>query len=66
MNRFSKHFRSSFHRIRDPLLIVDSDGLIRAANPAARDVLDFDEGEIFEMHGGSIDGSISTAPRFSV
>ena len=44
MNRFSKHFRSSFHRIRDPLLIVDPNGVIRAANPAARDVLDFDEG----------------------
>ena len=44
MNRFSKQFRSSFQRIRDPLLIVDSDGVIHAANPAARDVLDFDEG----------------------
>ena len=44
MNRFSRHYRSGFARIRDPLLVVDTGGVIRQANPAARDVLDFDDG----------------------
>jgi signal transduction histidine kinase len=44
MNRLSRHFRSGFTRIRDPLLVVETGGVIRHANPAARDVLDFDDG----------------------
>jgi signal transduction histidine kinase len=44
MNRLTRHFRSGFVRIRDPLLVVETGGVIRQANPAARDVLDFDDG----------------------
>ncbi len=44
MNRFSRHYLSSFEEIRDPLLIVDTDGLIRASNAAARATLEFDDG----------------------
>jgi len=40
MNRFSKHFQSSFEQIRDPLLVVDADGNIRDSNPVARAVFD--------------------------
>ena len=40
MRRFSKHFQACFEQIRDPLLIVDSDGHIRGSNTAARSALD--------------------------
>lgn len=45
MNRFSKHFQTSFEQIRDPLLIVDLAGNIRGANPAAQAVLDLGESD---------------------
>jgi signal transduction histidine kinase len=44
MNSYGRHIRSAFRRLRDPLIVVGSDGVIRAANPAARDVLDFEDG----------------------
>jgi signal transduction histidine kinase len=45
MRRFSRQFQSCFDEIRDPLLIVDGDGAIREANPAARSALDVGEHE---------------------
>jgi signal transduction histidine kinase len=50
MNRISRRYQSSFEEIRDPLLIVDAGGVIRASNPAARALLDFDDaGDIGDL-----------------
>ncbi len=45
MNRFSKHFQTTFEQIRDPLLIVDLTGNIRGANPSAQAVLDLGQND---------------------
>jgi signal transduction histidine kinase len=43
MNRLSRYLRTGFDRIRDPLIVVETGGVIRRSNPAARGVLDFEE-----------------------
>jgi signal transduction histidine kinase len=50
MRRFGKHFQTCFDQIRDPLLIVDTDGNIRRSNSAARSALDLgDAGRIADV-----------------
>ncbi len=56
ITRFGRRFRAIFEQIRDPLLVVDQEGIIHAANPAASESLD--------LTSGRLEGVVSLTTRF--